>query len=41
MKLTDEQRWSEIAPPLYAKSRKIHSSFTLEYSQDLTAMKRY
>lgn len=35
MKLTDEQRWSEIAP------RKIHSAFTLEFSQDLTAMKRY
>lgn len=35
MKLTDEQRWSEINPPLYAKPRKV------EFSQDLTAMKRY
>lgn len=41
MKLTDEQRWSEINPPLYAKPRKVSSAFTLEFSQDLTAMKRY
>jgi hypothetical protein len=41
MKLTDEQRWSEINPPLYAKPRKVHSTYTLEFSQDLSAMKRY
>ena len=41
MKLTDEQRWSEVNPTFYAKTRKIHSSFTLESEQDITAMKRY
>lgn len=36
MKLTEEERWSEIRP----KSRKISSTFTLESTQDITAMNR-
>ena len=40
MKLTDEQRWSEINPPLYANPRKIHSTYSVELQQDITAMKR-
>ena len=39
MKLTDEQRWHEIAP-LYARPRKIHSTYSVELQQDITEMKR-